>query len=123
MRHLEGISATCAAMLMATIAIAASPAPSSPTLKCDVGPVEKTFGNSRWLVYSCDDNRSIVLVSAPGSPAMPFVFSFIATGDSYRLSGEGTGQKKAAAAAFGEIKALSEQDIASFVGQTKAEKR
>jgi hypothetical protein len=110
----------CIAMLMATIASAANPAQGSRTLNCDVGPVEKTFGNSRWLVYSCDDNRSIVLVSAPGSPAMPFVFSLMATDNSYRFSGEGTGQKEATKAAFDELKVLSEKDIASLVAETKA---
>lgn len=43
-------------------------------LNCDIGPGTKTFGKSSWLVYSCTDNKSLVMVSAPGSPAVPFYF-------------------------------------------------
>ena len=122
-RRVRSITVTCVAIFVATTAIAAGPDATSPPLKCEVGPVEKTFGNSRWLVYSCDDNRSIVLVSAPGSLAMPFVFAFTAKGNRYQLSGEGTGRKEATEAAFNELKVLSEQEIASLIAQTKAQKR
>ncbi len=54
---------------------------------------------------------------------MPFVFSFMAAGNSYRLSGEGTGAKDATAAAFAELKLLNKQDIASLVTQTKLQKK
>ena len=47
---------------------------SSPKLNCFAGPLEKTFGDTKWLVYACDDSRSLAIVSAPGSPAMPFYF-------------------------------------------------
>jgi hypothetical protein len=41
---------------------------SSP-LKCNIGPITKIYGASKWLVYSCDDNRSLVIVSTPDSVA------------------------------------------------------
>jgi len=123
MWHLRCAAATCATTLAAAIAIAASPPPGAPALKCDVGPAETTFGNSRWLVYSCDDNRSVVLVSAPGNPATPFVFSFMATGDSYLLRGEGRGRKETTAAAFAELRKLTGDDIATLVTQTKQQRK
>ena len=43
---------------------------------------------------------------------MPFVFILYWDSKQYRLSGEGTGDKEATDAAFGEIKALTDQDIA-----------
>lgn len=45
-------------------------AAASQTLECNVGPVTRSYGNTDWLVYSCSDRKSLVLVSAPGSPAM-----------------------------------------------------
>ncbi len=94
--------------------VAAAP----PTLTCDVGPIEKTYGGSKWLVYSCDDGRSVVIISAPGSPAMPFAFRFLARGDAYLLQSQGSGDREFTAKAFGELKGLSAQDVATLVKLT-----
>ena len=88
-------------------------------LTCDVGPIAKTFGGTQWLVYSCDDQRTVVIVSATGSPAMPFVFTFFPDKNGYRLTGEGNGQKHATAAAFEELKTLSARDVSALIEQTK----
>jgi hypothetical protein len=90
-----------------------------PPLKCDIGPVTKTYGMTQWLVYSCDDNRAVLIVSAPGNPATPFYFMFSQTKTGYGLSGEGSGRREATAAAFDELKALSERDITALIEQTK----
>ena len=91
--------------------------------KCDVGPVNKTYGGTEWLVYSCDDGRTVALVSAPGNPAMPFVFMFYERENAYRLYGEGAGKKEVTAAAFDELKALSKAEIAALIEQTKLSNR
>lgn len=88
-------------------------------LNCDVGPVNKTFGGTRWLVYACNDNRSVVAVSAPGNPAMPFYFMFAHNDSGYRLVGEGTGDKKATEAAYQELNKLKDKDIMSLVAEAK----
>ena len=93
--------------------------PDAPHLTCDIGPVEKRFGNTPWLAYSCDDNRSVILVSAPGSPAMPFVFSILASGETYQMRGEGTGSKAATTAAWAEISGLTDESIEALVAETK----
>jgi hypothetical protein len=28
--------------------------PSPPPMKCETGPVERTFGGTEWIVYSCN---------------------------------------------------------------------
>ena len=48
-------------------------------LQCDVGPVEKRYGGTQWLVYSCRNSKALVVVTAPQSPAAPFYFSSILT--------------------------------------------
>jgi hypothetical protein len=89
------------------------------SLKCDIGPVKKIYGMTQWLVYSCDDHRTVVVVSAPENPAMPFFFTFFPNENGYGLHGEGTGSKEATPAAFEELKALSEDDITALIEQTR----
>ena len=88
------------------------------TLICDVGPIEKTYGMTKWLVYSCNDGRSVVIASAPDSPANPFVFRFLARGNTYLLQSAGTGDRKFTTAAFGELKQMTGQDIAALIALT-----
>jgi hypothetical protein len=89
-------------------------------LKCETGPISKTYGSTPWLVYSCSDNKSVVLLSAPGSPATPFYFMFSPSNGAYQLQGEGTGDKNATAAAAGELQKLSSSEIGALIEQTKA---
>lgn len=95
----------------------------SPQLECNIGPIPKTFGKSQWRVYSCSDGRSVVVVSAPGSPAAPFYYMFQATASGHHLIGEGTGNKAVTDEAYGELKGLSEQGIQDLIKQTKSVKR
>ena len=87
--------------------------PENPTpLKCDLGPDKRSIGGHAWIVYACDDGASIVIVSAEGNPASPFVFSFIKDllGEQ-RLKGEGNGDKIASKAAYDELKTWVREDI------------
>jgi hypothetical protein len=88
-------------------------------LKCDAGPVAKTFGNSQWLVYGCDDGRSVVVVSAPGNPAAPFYFMFSPSKGGYRLVGEGTGSKQSSAAALSELRELSASQVVALGAEAR----
>lgn len=94
-----------------------------PPLKCDRGPIEKSYGKTPWLVYSCEDGRSLVLVTAPGSPAMPFYFMLYARDEAYRLYGEGTGSKAFTDAAYRELSVLSAAEIKALIEQTKSHKK
>lgn len=89
------------------------------SLTCNIGPLTKTYGKTQWLVYSCDDGRTLVVVSAPGNPATPFVFALVPNKNGYRVVGEGTGRKKATAAALEDLKKLSAREIKLLIEQTK----
>ncbi len=89
-----------------------------PSLKCDIGPVKKTYGKTPWLVYSCGDDKTLVVVSDTGSPAMPFYFIFHYKEGKYHLYGEGTGKKEATAAAFDDLGKLTEPDIRKLIAET-----
>lgn len=97
-------------------AYAASPSP----LQCNVGPISKNYGGSAWLVYSCNDARSLVFVSAPGSPASPFVFFALVSPKDLTLHGEGTGNKQVTDAAYKELSALTATDLAALTAQARA---
>ena len=87
--------------------------------KCDVGPLNKTYGNASWLVYSCTTDKNVVIVSAPGNPALPFVFCFCIKDGVYRLFGEGAGNKVISDAARNELNLLGKAEIAELIRQTK----
>jgi hypothetical protein len=81
-------------------------------LACNAGPDSRTIGGHAWLVFACDDGASLVIVSAEGNPASPFVFSFIKDllGEQ-RLRGEGNGDKIASKSAYHELKTWTREDI------------
>jgi hypothetical protein len=111
-----------AQILIASLAMGlagASATAQTPQLKCDVGPVTKTYGKTPWLVYSCGDGRSVVFVAGPGNPGAPFYFIMHPDAQGYRLEGEGTGSKTITDAAYADLSTLTERDIAALIEQTK----
>jgi hypothetical protein len=105
-------------LLVAVLAAALAALPvfaQQAELQCMAGPVKKTYGNTPWLVYGCNDGQSIMIVTAPGSPAAPFYFIF----SGGHLRGEGTGNKAATDAAYNDLQRLTDQDIKTLVLQTK----
>lgn len=120
-RRVRLLAAMLSVLMSVSIsAIAEDGISASPPGKCDIGPLNKTFGMTQWLVYSCTTDRNVVIVSAPGNPAFPFVFAFFVRDEKYELHGEGTGDRKASDAAFNELKSLSERDIAALIEETKS---
>jgi hypothetical protein len=104
-------------LLVLLTSVAVSQEPSK--LKCEIGPVVKIYGGSRWLVYSCDDNRSLVIVSASDNPAAPFYFTLRAGPKGHRLQGEGAGSREVTSAASKDLSALNEREIDALILETK----
>lgn len=94
---------------------ASEPAP----LRCENGPLSKTYGGTDWLVFSCDDQRSLVIMSAPGNPAAPYVFFLHPDEKGYRISGRGNADKKATRAAIKQLKRMTKKSILRLIKQTK----
>jgi hypothetical protein len=111
------------AVLTATPTLSADKIPPSAPMDCGNGPAPRTFGGTPWLVYACSDSHSVVLMSAPGSKAMPFYFMFSWENGSYRLIGEGTGNKAATDAAYVALKTLNMAEIMGLFAAGKAAKR
>lgn len=113
---------TCLA-LAASTSWAAEPkkAEQPPEVNCDAGPLHKNYGGTAWLVYACNDLRSVVLVSDKGNPAAPFCFILYVNADGdLQLYGEGTGKKSATQAAYDELQTLTPTDVAGLIDQAQA---
>jgi hypothetical protein len=111
------------AILPAVLALAcAAPAAAQQqitAMKCDTGPVQKTYGGTKWNVYGCADGQSIIVVSAPGNPATPFIFRFAHDSSGYDLTGEGTGDRKYTDPAYAELQKFSGPAIRALIEETK----
>ena len=117
---LGSLAATVCLPFLASVPAHGDETATGSTLVCDVGPIRQTYGETEWLVYSCNDERSVVIASPAGSPAHPFVFRFLSREGAYLLQSVGTGDKKFTTAAFNELKVMSGKDIESLVTLTKA---
>ncbi|MBB3170029.1 hypothetical protein [Simiduia aestuariiviva] len=88
-------------------------------MECKIGPLDMEFGGNKWLVYACSDGKSIVAVSAPGNPAMPFFFSVAPKNGSYTVAGEGNGDKTASKSAYEALLKLEKRDIEEIIKKAK----
>jgi hypothetical protein len=112
--------ATFAALCFALAATAPAARAQLPQSECKQGPLTKQFGKSKWLVYSCSDERTLLFVAPRGSAAFPFYFIYFPKDGGYSLTGEGIGSKTASEAAFKEIGAMSIREIQALIQQTRA---
>ena len=87
-------------------------------MQCNIGPVDKYYGGTKWIVYSCADKSTLVIYSYPDNPASPFYFMFYIKDGSYQLYGEGTGNKEYTKATSVELGKLTENDIKALISET-----
>src|SRR5258708_3385098 len=117
MRRLASIAALSCALAISTDTVAQGP--SQPKLVCERGPVAtKSFGGTQWQIYGCNDNRSVAIVTAPGSPAIPFYFLLAWINGVYTVSGAGTGRRDLTAKAYSDIVKLTRPQIDALVKET-----
>ncbi|MBM3650616.1 MAG: hypothetical protein FJX11_22805 [Alphaproteobacteria bacterium] len=89
-------------------------------LNCTIGPVAKTFAGNTWLVHGCDDDRTLILVAAPGNPAAPFYFLVYPAPDGRLIvDGEGAVDRRLTAEAAAALARLSDADIANLIAEAK----
>lgn len=88
-------------------------------MDCTVGPVIKTFGGSKWVVNSCADGRTVILMATNDSPAFPCFIKLAPSAEGYDINGRGKGDKQATNAAMDELGALSVTDVHAMIDETK----
>jgi len=120
MKRFVWVAALLAAVLpVIVLPDAVAQGPSQPKLVCDRGPFStKTFGGTQWQIYGCTDNRSVAIVTAPSSPAIPFYFLLAWIDGVYTVSGEGTGRRDLTAKAYNDIIKLTRPQIDALVKET-----
>ncbi len=96
---------------------AEEPTQEGASKSCTIGPTEKVFGKTKWLLYGCNDATTAVIASAEGNPASPFYFIVFREADKYTIYGEGTGSKTASAAALKDLQAMSGTALAGLVSE------
>jgi hypothetical protein len=94
-----------------------------PPMKCETGPVNRTFGGTEWIVYSCSDQTSMVVISVRGNPASPFYFFLKPTGSGYIIRGEGNGDEQASTAAGDAIAKMTPAELGALLAATKSATR
>ena len=111
-------------IIVATLLGLAGVAQGQEALTCNVGSLQRTFGGSSWIVHGCSDGKSLVVVSAADNPASPFYFVLLwnegVPDHGYRVSGEGAGNRDASAAAFGELRAMTRQQIEALSAEVQS---
>jgi hypothetical protein len=90
---------------------------------CTTGPVTKSFGGSKWLVSSCSDGRTVILMAMNDSPAFPCFIVIAPTPEGYKVDGRGKGDRQATEAAMTELGALSVPDIQAMIAETKRQQK
>ena len=94
-------------------------APPPQPVRCENRADHETFGATEWIIYSCDDEVSLVVISAQGNPASPFVFHLRRGPQSYQVVGEGNGDEGAGDAAGADLAELSSAEIAALLADIK----
>ena len=89
-------------------------------VRCKTGPVVKQLGGTYWIVFSCDDSKSLIFLSDQRNPAFPFMFVAMAKDDRYEVRGQGEGDKDAAAPAFEALMKMPATDLFALVEETQA---
>ena len=91
----------------------------SVEIRCETGPIQRTFGGTDWLVSECDDG-SLQLVTAPQNPAAPYSFTFWRAGDTYELLFFGRPRGRVARAAYRDLLSLDTAKINELLREVRA---
>ena len=84
MKLMFAIAALFAAWATSSAAHAQQP------MSCEIGPAHRTFGGTPWLVYSCEDGKSLAVITETGSIAAPFYFILAWRDGGYRARAAST---------------------------------
>lgn len=113
------------AAAVALTGFAASAAPAlaadAPKLECKIGPAKRRFGGTLWLVFACNDNRSLAFRPEQNNPNSTAKFVLRWTGAQYELEGDPGDKADVAERAYNEIADLTERQIDALIAAAKAE--
>ena len=106
-------------LLLAPFAALAAPA-DEPALACELGPVQKSFGQSAWNIYACADGKSAVVVPAEVTGAQFGYFFLRPENGKVAAAGEGWGEDSSFRPVHEELLALTVEELAAIVKAAQA---
>lgn len=75
-------------------------------------------------MFACDDGASVVVITGPQSPDdRQFYFILFPSDDTYKLVGEGNGDKALTRPAYGALAAMAPDEIAALYAEAAAQGR
>jgi len=106
------------ALVVATFGsyVSAQTPPAQPAMQCDIGPVNRVYGDVEWLVYGCADGETLVFVTS----AFPFYFLSYVREGGRRLYGEGNAPREATRPAYEALARLAPTDFEALLAETSA---
>lgn len=113
------IASLAVAVVLAALPVHAQQA--EQPLTCKTGPVSQDFGGTHWVIYSCSDRQTVIIVAPPENPASPQFFTVRPDGQGVLASGEGSGKQEYSSKAFAEVVKLKAADLANIVERTRSQ--
>lgn len=108
--QMKWMIAMLAALSMSSVANAGG-----SSLACEVGPVQRQFGQSQWNVYACTDEKSVVVVPIAATNGEFGYFFLTPAGQEIVVTGEGWGEDASFQPSFQQLKELDSRDLADLV--------
>ena len=110
-------------LMAATIALSApamaQDAPEPVRLICETGPLYRFFGGHSWIVYSCNDQASMIVMAPPETPAGNSYLVLKADVAGYEIFAEADGEREITDAAREELAEMSMGQLARLLADTR----
>src|SRR5205085_7779368 len=90
-----------------------------PTLSCKTGPARRLLAGQPWTIHSCSDHATLLVTSAEGNPALPFVFFLVPSRNGYEFATVTTRVPPAANAARIELLSFTTEEMAELIRETE----
>lgn len=120
LKGVVALVAGCAAIAATPAAAQAAKDGAPAKLTCETGPVHRDFGGHDWVVYSCSDSASLIVMAPPGTEAGNSYIFLRGDVSGYEISAEAEGERAITDAAHAELSAMTTAEIAALLADTRA---
>lgn len=109
-----------AAVVATSVPAIAQEDPEPVRLTCDVGPLYRFFGGNSWIVYSCSDQASMIVMAPPETAAGNSYLVLKADVAGYEIFAESDGDREITEAARKELSEMTMGELAGLLADTRA---
>lgn len=87
--------------------------------RCDIGPIQRTYGEAAWLVFSCSDEQTLIVAPGPENPLRQSYFTLVVEQGGLQVMGVGEEQSTGFSDALDELTNLTAREAVSLIHETK----